>query len=442
MNADFKPSESRGIASLLRSPALAVVAAYLLRMALFWLSYHHIDYEHPRFGTVGVEASLVANSLAAGRGFFGPYPRYQAATAILAPVYPFLGAIGYKIYHLDSFAATLFFQIMNCAFSAATCWPIHAIGKKLFGERIGLASAWCWVFFPYAVLLPLEWTWDQSLSALLLAIIVWATLALPDNASPSSLAWSGYGLLWGFSALVNPALCAPLPFLLVWIAYRRRRAGLESLKFVATSVFMFVLALVPWTIRNYYAVDGLIFVKSNFGMELWLGNNPAVKQIYSVELHPGKNAQQLLQMILEGEPNYNRQKEREAIVYIEAQPAAFVKNTFERVEDTWTDAYDSEIDPWILTLGARQADVWFCSIFTIIAFVGMILAQRLNFSDSLPLALCIFLIPLPYYLTRPSLRYRHPIDPFLTIFAVYAMARLVSALRRATAPKLAARSVS
>ncbi|MGB6545782.1 MAG: glycosyltransferase family 39 protein [Candidatus Acidiferrales bacterium] len=419
--------------SVLKSPALAVIAAFGLRVTLFWLSHHHENPTNPRFETMGLESSLLAASIAAGRGFFGPYPDYQATTAVLAPVYPFLGAIGYKLFSLDSFAATIFFQFINCIFSAVTCWPIHAIGKKLFGEKVGLGSAWLWVFFPYSILLSLEWTWDQSLSALMLALVVLGTLALRRSNSASSLQWSGYGLLWGFTALVNPALCIMLPFFLVWLALRRRQVGLPSLKLVATSVFMFVLALLPWTIRSYYAVDGFVFVKSNFGLELWLGNNPSVNEIYSPDRHPGKDKRQLLELVMDGEPGYNRLKTREAISFIKARPKLFLKHTLVRIEDTWTASWDSRLDPWISTLGLRRADVWFCTIFSLISLAGMILGLRSNFWDSLPLALCVVLIPIPYYITHTSMRYRHPIDPFMTIFVAYAIARLLSLRQRRTA---------
>src|SRR6202022_5180525 len=268
--AMFSVRTDRTLASTLRSPALAVVAAYGLRMALFWLSHYNEDLVHPRFEAVGSESNLVALSLAMGKGFFTPFPGYEAVTAVIAPVYPLLSAIGYKLFHLDVFGAVVFCQTMNSAFSAATCWPIFAIGKKVFSERVGLASAWLWAFLPFAVLLPLEWTWDQSLAALMLALIVSATLSLRE--STSSLHWSGYGLLWGFTALVNPTLCILLPFLLGWLVIRRWQSAQPSAGLALRTVFMFALTLMPWTIRNYYAVDGLVFVKTNFGLELWLGN--------------------------------------------------------------------------------------------------------------------------------------------------------------------------
>jgi len=417
----------RRVASALRSPALAVVAAYALRMVLLWLAHHNEDPVNPRFATFGLENNLVAMSLAAGKGFFGPYPGYDAVTAVIAPIYPFLSAIGYKLFHLDTFASVIFCQTMNSALSAATCWPIHAIGKKVFGERVGLASAWLWVFLPYAVLLPLEWIWDQSLATLMLALIMWATFALRE--STSTLHWSGYGLLWGFTALVNPTLCIMLPFLLSWLVVRRWQSARPSSGLVMRTVFMFVLALLPWTIRNYYAVDDWVFVKTNFGLELWLGNNPATKEIYSPELHPMNRYRERVKLILSGEPNYNREKVREAMAFIETHPRVFMKNLFDRFVDNWAATYDSHADIWIPILHLSRADVWFCSVFSVLSFAGMILALRANFPDSLPLAMCLLLFPIPYYITHTTLRYRHPIDPFMTLFTVYAIVRLCSALR-------------
>src|ERR1700732_2333773 len=255
----------RTLALALRSPALAVVAAYGLRMAVLWLSHHNEDPVHPGFQTVGLENDLIALSLAKGKGFFEPSPGYEAVTAVLAPVYPFLSAIGYKLFRLDFFGGLLFCQTINSAFSAATCWPIHAVGKKVLGERVGLASAWLWVFLPYAVLFPLEWTWDQSLGALLLAVIVWVTYRLSE--SDSSLLMTGYGLLWALAALVNPTLCILLPFLLIWLIVQPGPSARFSLASAGHIMIFSILALLPWTIRNYYALDGFVFVKSNFGME-------------------------------------------------------------------------------------------------------------------------------------------------------------------------------
>ena len=204
-------------------------------------------------------------------------------------------------------------------------------------------------------------------------------------------------------------------------------------------VLLFVLALLPWTIRNYYTLDGFVFVKSNFGLEFWLGNNPAVKDVYSAQRHPASDQGELFSLILSGEPNYNREKRREAIAYIETHPRVFFKNVADRFDDTWAATYDSRVEPWILALGLSGPDVWFCLAFSIVALAGMIVALVAHWQDALPLAMCLLLFPIPYYLTHTALRYRHPIDPLMTIFAVYAIAQLwrafATSLGRGPAPE-------
>ena len=420
------------ISSFFRSPMFAVAAAFSLRIIFLWLSHYHEDRSHPAFETVGLESKLLALSLAHGKGFSGPYPGYDLITACLAPIYPFLWAGGIKLLHLGSFGSTVFAQVMNCAFSAATGWPIFAIGKRVFGEKIGLASAWLWALFPYSILLALEWTWDQSLAALTLALIVSTTFRVLESASPP--AWTAYGLLWGLAALVNPTLCLLLPFFLGWLLVRHGGFRGPAVALVARAVLVFVLVLLPWTIRNYFAIDGVVFVKSNFGMEFWLGNNPAVKDVYAPELHPASNASERLLLVFNGEPNYNRAKERQAVSYIENNPRAFMKNSFDRFLDTWAATYDSRVDPWILALHLSRSDVWFCAVFSVFSFAGLILALRLNRLDSLPLAMCLVLFPIPYYVTHTALRYRHPIDPFMTIFTVVAAAQLAAFVTKRPAP--------
>ena len=218
--------------------------------------------------------------------------------------------------------------------------------------------------------------------------------------------------------------------MLIWLIVQPGRISGFSLDSAAQIVIFFVLALLPWTIRNYYALDGFFFVKSNFGLEFWLGNNPAVKEVYSADRHPATNRQELISLVLNGEPNYNREKQREAMAYIEKRPRAFFKNVTDRFDDTWAATYDSRVEPWIVTLGLSSANVWFCVVFSIVAIAGMTLALAARWQAALPLAMCLFLFPIPYYITHTALRYRHPIDPLITIFAAYAIAQVTTRLWR------------
>src|SRR5258708_12156266 len=72
--AMFSVRKNSTLASVLRSPALAVVVAYALRMALLWFSHHNEDPVHPRFETVGMENDLVPISLPTAIISFAPDP--------------------------------------------------------------------------------------------------------------------------------------------------------------------------------------------------------------------------------------------------------------------------------------------------------------------------------------------------------------------------------
>lgn len=405
------------VSSILSSPALAVVAAYALRMFLMWLS-HYKEGEH-LLPVTGLEEGMVALSLAMGKGFFGPFPGYAAPTAWLAPGYPSLWALAIRLTHLYSGAIVLLAQTLNCAFSAATCWPIFSIGKRLFGERVGLASSWLWVFLPFSILMSLEWTWDQCVTAFLLALIVDVTFRV--RASMSPLQWAGYGLLWAAAALVNPATCALLPFLLGWLIWARWKAGVMSPALYAQAVLLFFLAVLPWSIRNYYTLHGWVFVKSNFGVALYVGNHPAS---FAVDPQPMIDSAARARLISEGESQFNEEEERLAVEFIRSHPGEFVGKTWNRILDTWTAVDDSFDDHWIASLHLIGEHIFLCAVFSLLSFAGLLLALRANGIEALPLAICLVLFPVPYYISLAEMRYRHPIDPLLTVLTVYAVSRV------------------
>src|ERR1700746_1355906 len=170
--------------SLFRAPTLAIFVALSLRVFLLVLSHAAGDRFHFELSNVGQEAACVAAALASGKGFANPFRGYEASTAWLAPGFPFLWSVGYRIFNPETSRGGLYFiQLMNCVFSALTCWPIFWLGRKLFNAKLGGAAAWTWAFLPLAILFPLEWTWDQSLSALLLALVLCATFYLRDAAA-------------------------------------------------------------------------------------------------------------------------------------------------------------------------------------------------------------------------------------------------------------------
>src|SRR6202522_3229814 len=167
------------------------------------------------------ETGNIAFSLAQGHGFSSPWWQETGPTAWLTPVYPWIVSVAYRIFGIHTPHAFYAVVLLNIIFSAATCVPIYFIAKRIAGVGAGSGAAWLWAVFPNAILIPYEWIWDTSLSALLMALILWGTLELPDALRWRP--WILYGALWGFALMTNPALGSMLPVLLGWGAYRALR---------------------------------------------------------------------------------------------------------------------------------------------------------------------------------------------------------------------------
>src|SRR5271169_5118066 len=253
------------------SLALIVILAMGVRVAFAWNEARKIA---P--GVLGIvpfqqETGNIAYALAQGKGFSNVFRTETGPTAWLAPVYPLIVAAMFKLF--GTFTARAFFACvaLNILFSSAACVPIFFAGKRIGGLGVAAGAAWLWAVFPSAMMMPFEWIWDTSLSALLAALLLWATLELAE--SEKWLDWGVYGVLWGLALMTNPALGVLLPFLLGWAAFRGRGESRMRWKRAALAVGVAILCCIPWTIRNYVAFHRFIPVRSNLPFELWLGNN-------------------------------------------------------------------------------------------------------------------------------------------------------------------------
>jgi hypothetical protein len=211
-----------------------------------------------------------------------------------------------------------------------------------------------------------------------------------------------------------------LPIFLAWIAWQHHKRGAAWAGPAGIAVLTCMLGMVPWTARNYAAFGHFVPVKSNFGLEFWLGNNPDVKIIWSWWRSPASDAAESAELHRLGEIPYMREKQSEALQFIEAHPGAFLDSSFDRFVDTWTALWDERADPWVNALHAGALYVAFCSILSLMAFLGLLLARRADALQTFPLSAALLLFPVTYYITHSAVRYRHPIDPVMTILGVYA----------------------
>jgi 4-amino-4-deoxy-L-arabinose transferase-like glycosyltransferase len=404
---------------LLKPPTIIVVVALLFRLALILaLDTYHFDpaRDHYRFGR---EFGRVARSIASGQGFGSPFHGPSGPTAILPPVYPYVLAGVFRlfgIYSALSGFATLTLQSLS---SALTCLVTFYIGEKSFSRTVGKAAAWVFAFNPFGIYISVEWVWETALSTLLVSLVFLETLYLQHSTRRRD--WLAFGLLCALTALTNPAVIAALPFLGLWLWRWLREQRAHPGPLIGTATLVFLLSATPWLGRNYLVFHQVIPFRSNFGLELRLGNYPDGMGTRALAMHPSQNNRELEKYRRMGEIAYIAEKKREAIQFIARHPRTFLKLTVLRFLMWWTGEEwkihgTSRLAPW-----GTAGQIFGFGMESALAFMGLALAARTGNRHALLYAIFLVCYPLAYYVTFPELRFRHPLEPIMTVLCVYAL---------------------
>ena len=413
--------EKRRIIAAAGSLWLIVAVAIVCRVGYAYVQVREISARALASVPFEQETGNIAMALATGKGYSSPMRSDTGPTAWLAPMYPLMLAGIFCVFGVFTLHAFYAAAALNIIFSAATCVPIYFAGRRIAGMGAASVAAWLWAVFPNAIVIPFQWIWDTSLTALLAAGILWATMALSESRRMRD--WCAYGFLWGFTLLTNPALAGALPFLLGWAVYRamREAGGRGQFARAATALGIAILCCVPWTVRNYAEFHRFIPLRSNFPFELWIGNN----EVFD-DRSPNVNArvtryEEARRYGQLGETAFMQEKWRLASEFMQTHKRLEVRLTRWRFMSFWIGSFRPVED-------FEKADsAWIRAIFAlnfltaIGSAIGIVVLWRARSAYVFPVALFAVIVPLVYYVTHASLRYRHPIDPIVLMLTAIAV---------------------
>jgi hypothetical protein len=418
MRGDVKPR-----LRVLTSLPLIVLAALAIRAAFVWNYQAHT----PHRGLAAIpflfESGNIAYSLARGHGFGSPLRIETGPTAWMTPLYPLLLSGVMRVFGIYTFQSWVAAVAINVCLSCLVCVPLYYAGKRIGGTGVAAAAAWLWAVFPNAIQLSFQSLWDTSLSALLGATALWATLRLADSTRRRD--WIVYGLLWGVVLMANAAVLSMFPFLLAWAVYCGWKSGKAWLPNAIWAVAIVILCCLPWTIRNYLTFHSLVPLRSTLGLQLWVGNNPKARPIWLGENHPINDASERQQYIEQGEIAYMESKRRNAVSYVLTHPGHEAQLIAGRFVMFWSGGSLNPLSDLI-----KNPSNWFRFVLLFNLAVaagtlaGMVLLTERRSPFAFPLAVGPVVFPIAYYMTLALPRYRHPIDPTLILLTVVAVAGL------------------
>ena len=396
------------------SPWWIAAIALVLRLAWILLGHTYRFKAAPYNFNFGWEMGEIGASLASGQGFGNLFGLPTGPTAWEPPMYPYVTALVFLAFGIYSKASAIVLLSLNSMFSALTCIPIFFIARRIFSPRVAVVSAWAWALLPNVIAWCTRWVWETSLSALLLALAVWLALALEQL--EGARWWCLFGLLWGAIALNGTSILAFLPAAGLWVWYRRRRSGKRSLAGVGLASLVFLASISPWLVRNYKTFGRFIFIRDNFGAELRLGNGNGASGTIMEYLDPHHDPYAMRQFVEMGELEYIAMRKQQALDYIRADYSRFAGLCLKRLLYFWAGA-PRETESWWLT----QAKNSLFLASSVLALWGLARALGLRKPGAWLLFWLILLYPMVYYFVYPGARYRQPIEPVMTILAVFSL---------------------
>jgi hypothetical protein len=364
------------------------------------------------------ELEAIAWSLVESGRFADQYAVPTGPTAHYPPVYPYLLGLTWRIFGLGPTGGyagwTMGFTLasLQCALLP---WLSVRLGLGLAaGVIAGLVSAVVAQVPPFL----------EPPSALLLGLLMlafrrrWTSGGI--TTTRSLLLGSGAGLAFHLQPALLPVVLGCLAFELWW-SRDARRWGRAAIVVLAAC-----LVCLPWAWRNYTALHGVFFIRSNLGLELLVGNHPGaaadiddmLPSVYP--LHPRSSVEQALRVREMGELAFMRDAGAEARAWIAANPARYARLSAERALAFWT--------RW--NNGALYAVP--ATLATLLGLLGAVRVLRgLAVPERAVLLIPLLTFPLVYYFVDYLPRYRMPVMWIMYLFAAAEAWRWV---RRPAAP--------
>lgn len=382
------------------------------------------------------EAGRIAKSLVEGHGYANPFNGVSGPTAWIPPLYPLLLALSFKLFGLYTNAAAFFVMTVDSLFSAATAVTIYEIAARCFDANgiarrtstkaapVALWAAWLWAVYPAALQYAVHWLWDTSLSAFLFTCTIVLALRLRGTGTEERDGtaqrgrWAAFGAMWGLAALANPSLLLGLPVMGLWVIWPKLRTLRLSQIWAGPIIaaMTFVVVMMPWWIRNERAFHTFVATRSNFGAELYestLAANDGYPWGTTLPLWPGDPKFQLY--VHMGEVPYSAMRKQQAMERIRENPKQIAKWTLDRFLFYWNNVPHTLENKPMQEYG-RRVNYAFLSLA---GLMGLALALRRRVPGAALMGWMFLLLPLPYYLVTVQARFRHPLEPLITVLSVY-----------------------
>jgi 4-amino-4-deoxy-L-arabinose transferase-like glycosyltransferase len=351
----------------------------------------------------------------------------------VSPLYAYFLAILYTIMDFKLFLVILTQFLLG----ALNCFLVYLIGRKLFGEVVGIIAALIASLYGYFLFLEVQLL-KNSLAYLLTTMSFYLFLLAKDKQKP--LIWGVLGMSTALTALAIPNILLIIPFLygaLIFETAARQKLFLK----LALLTLGIIMVIAPVAVRNYLVAEDRVLISSNGGINLFLGTDPetdgGLRTSTVIEQAPQLEEQSSRRIAEKDLRRSLKPSEVSGYWYSRAwdnmigKPSVSVKLFLRKLYRfwNWRELIDN-IDFYFFREKYLLLNIPFMSfgIIAPLAFLGLWFSRRKKYILIPALAfVTVFTlssIPFPIYG-----RYRTPLVPILIVFAAYGLYVLYKAVR-------------
>lgn len=363
-----------------------------------------------------VSYDMLAYRLAHGYGFTFPqawYPwvppdtptSYYSGTMVLHL------ALIYQIFGYNPLIPRLLYALLG----TLIVFLIYRLGKRLFDERAALLAALAAAVYAYLVLYSATLLTETPFILFLLLALDQA-YQLWQEPKPRSFFMLGVGLAG--AVLFRMAVLPFVVVLIIWLVLELRR---QRKRYPAWHILipcgLMVVAVAPWTLRNYDLYGRFMLLESQFGHVFWNGNHPdrpsdwgEVGWVASIPLDLAdlNEADLTYELLARGQ--------QEVLTH----PERFLRLTLGRARVFfmfWPSASSS--------LMSNLGRVLSFGLFLPLMLAGLALSRQ-SWRKLLPLYLFLAIHLGVYLSSWVMIRYRVPADAVLLLFAGLTLSRILA----------------
>jgi 4-amino-4-deoxy-L-arabinose transferase-like glycosyltransferase len=355
-------------------------------------------------------------------------------SCVMPPGYTALVAGAYWALGIETFGSTLAIHLFHALGTSLAAVLVYLLARSLSGSLAAWLSALLVVINP-AIIRYTGYIWDTSVFTLGITLVVWLAYCM-SHGSQRLVNWLAFGLLLGLLALINPALTIGYPFLVLWSLTRSASwRWRQILRPVCAVMCGWLLAVTPWTVRNYAHFNKLTYIRCGLGMQLWLGVCPEASaqrgQIFHSQF-PLMGAEPQRRLLKVGEGAYLDDCMRRSIEAIRVEPWRFARLIALRTLDYWGGTVFSHRSPekggWPSS-PLRAMGAVFLMSEGIMVVAGLVFIRRLSPDLRWLLAVAVS-FSLVYCITHVEVRYRTPCEPIIAIITGLLIGQIWRSLPR------------